>query len=121
MCDSFSFSCFIEFKWLSRCAQVLISLGDAAFRELTQYFEYTPTYNFPEWLQPLFNVSNRLKKSMHFFTQCLMQLQYATIFIRGRGDYYLYEYMQEICGDGMVPFQLYYSSNIESISQNYSL
>ena len=36
--------------------------------------------------------------------------QPAAIYIQGRCDYYFYEYMSEVCGDGLLPFLIYYSS-----------
>lgn len=35
--------------------------------------------------------------------------QFGAIFIRGKKDIYFYEYMQEACGDGLLPFMVFYS------------
>lgn len=35
--------------------------------------------------------------------------QFAAIYIRGKKDLYFYEYMQEACGDALLPFMLFYS------------
>lgn len=52
--DSINFS---ESIWLWRYVQVLAALGESAFRELTQYFDWIPTRELPEWLTPYLNVS----------------------------------------------------------------
>lgn len=77
-----------EFKWLARITQALAALGETAFRELTLYFEHIPYDQLPEWLIP--------------------HLSYGAIYIRGRKDLYFYEYMQEVCGDALLPFLLYH-------------
>lgn len=84
-----------DFKWLRRIIQALSALGETAFRELTLYFEYIPYEQYPEWLIPY--------------------LSYGAIYIRGRKDYYFYEYMAEICGDSLQPFLMYYSKYIEKL------
>lgn len=84
-----------EFKWLARITQALAALGETAFRELTIYFEHIPYEQLPEWVIPHFS--------------------YGGIYIRGRKDYYFYEYMQEVCGDALLPFLLYYPKYLEKV------
>lgn len=84
-----------EFKWLARIIQALTALGETAFRELTTYFEYIPYNQLPEWLIPNFS--------------------YGAIYIRGRRDFYFYEYMQEVCGDSLIPFLIYYSKYLDKL------
>lgn len=86
-----------EFKWLARITQALTALGETAFRELTLYFEYIPYEQIPEWLIPYFS--------------------YGSIYIRGRKDFYFYEYMQEVCGDSLIPFLVYYPKYMEKMRQ----
>lgn len=89
-----------DFKWLRRIIQALAALGETAFRELTMYFEHIPYEQFPEWLIAHFN--------------------YGAIYVRGKKDYYFYEYMEEVCGDSVQPFLLYYARSIKKL-QNRTL
>lgn len=84
-----------EFKWLARTTQALAALGETAFRELTIYFEHIPYEQLPEWLIPHFS--------------------YGAIYIRGRKDFYFYEYMQEVCGDSLLPFLVYYPRYLDKL------
>lgn len=86
-----------EFKWLARITQALSALGETAFRELTIYFEYIPYERIPEWLIPYFS--------------------YGSIYVRGRKDFYFYEYMQEVCGDSLIPFLVYYPKYMEKLRE----
>lgn len=84
-----------DFKWLRRIIQALAALGETAFRELTLYFEYIPYEQFPEWL--------------------ISYINYGAIYIRGRKDYFFYEYMDEVCGDSLQPFLMYYAKYIKKM------
>lgn len=84
-----------DFKWLARITQALTALGETAFRELTPYFEHIPYEQLPEWIIPHFS--------------------YGAIYIRGRKDFYFYEYMQEVCGDSILPFLVYYSKYLDKL------
>lgn len=86
-----------EFKWLARITQALTALGENAFRELTLYFEHIPYDQLPEWMIP--------------------HLNYGAIYIRGRKDLYFYEYMQEVCGDALLPFLVYYPKYIDKLNK----
>lgn len=86
-----------EFKWLARITQALAAIGETAFRELTLYFEHIPYDQLPEWLIPHFS--------------------YGAIYIRGRKDFYFYEYMQEVCGDALLPFLLYYPKYVDKLQK----
>ncbi|XP_055316588.1 uncharacterized protein LOC129576090 [Sitodiplosis mosellana] len=86
-----------DFKWLARITQALTALGETAFRELTLYFEHIPYDQMPEWLIP--------------------HLSYGAIYIRGRKDLYFYEYMQEVCGDALLPFLLYHPKYVAKLQK----
>lgn len=45
-------------------------------------------------------------KTKRFF----LSVQMAAVYIRGKRDIFLYEYMQYVCGDSLTPFLLYQSS-----------
>lgn len=86
-----------EFKWLARITQALAALGETAFRELSLYFEHIPHDQLPEWLIP--------------------HLSYGAIYIKGKKDLYFYEYMQEVCGDALLPFLLYHPKYVAKLQQ----
>lgn len=90
-----------EFKWLARITQALTALGENAFRELTLYFDHIPYDQLPESLIP--------------------HLSYGAIYIRGRKDLYFYEYMQEVCGDALLPFLVYYPKYIDKLNKRVML
>lgn len=85
-----------EWEWLARVIQALSALGETAFRELTCYFQHIPYEELPEWLIP--------------------RLSYGGIYIRGRKDYYFYEFMQEVCGDSLLPFLVYYKKYMDKLT-----
>uniref|UniRef100_A0A1Q3FAV6 Uncharacterized protein n=1 Tax=Culex tarsalis TaxID=7177 RepID=A0A1Q3FAV6_CULTA len=84
----------IDYGWLSRVLRGLWSVGEFAFRELSPYFEKIAPELVPEFVNPYFNV--------------------AGIFLRGKSDIFFYEYLNEICGDGLTPFIFQYEHYIES-------
>uniref|UniRef100_A0A8D8BKW4 (northern house mosquito) hypothetical protein n=1 Tax=Culex pipiens TaxID=7175 RepID=A0A8D8BKW4_CULPI len=84
----------IDYGWLSRILRGLWSVGEFAFRELSPYFEKIATEMVPEFVNPYFNA--------------------AGIFLRGKSDIFFYEYLNEICGDGLTPFIFQYEHYIES-------
>lgn len=84
----------IDYGWLSRILRGLWSVGEFAFRELTPYFEKIDPERIPEFVNPYFNA--------------------AGIFLRGKSDIFFYEYLNEICGDGLAPFVFQYEHYIES-------
>lgn len=99
-----------EFQWLSRAILVLCALGDVAFRELTVYFEHIPCDQLPNWILPNLNVMS-ICTHLHFRRQSnsIVLFQFGAIYIRGKKDVYFYEYMQEVCGDALLPFMVFYS------------
>lgn len=90
---------------------VLSALGEVAFRELTVYFEQVPCDEIPNWMLPNLNVSPILHTFTPQMFNSLLSFQFAAIYIRGKKDLYFYEYMQEACGDGLLPFMIFYSGN----------
>lgn len=107
--NSNSISSFPEFQWLSRAILVLCALGDVAFRELTVYFEQVPCDEIPNWILPNLNVSPTFHTLTSQVFNSVLSFQFAAIYIRGKKDVYFYEYMQEACGDGLLPFMIFYS------------
>lgn len=102
----------LDFKHLQRYIQILSALGDTAFRELTIYFEHIPFDDLPEWILPHLNVCYLRNSKRVIFIEnhtYIFLFQYGAIFIRGKNDYFFYEYMAEVCGDGLCPFTVYYS------------
>lgn len=85
-----------DFQWLNRITQALAVLGEQAFRELTLYFELIPHDQVPVWMKP--------------------HLGFGAIYIRGRKDWYFYEYMEEVCGDSLLPFMLYYTKALGKLN-----
>lgn len=88
-----------EFRWLRRIIQALTYLGETAFRELSLYFEQIPEDEFPEWIIPY--------------------LSFGAIYIRGHRDLYFYEYMQEICGDVLIPFLMKYGTYMKRMDSRW--
>lgn len=43
--------------------------------------------------------------------QC--HVQCGAIYIRGRADIFFYEYLYDLCGDGILPYMVYFSSKTE--------
>lgn len=82
----------IEEYWesLYRIVSGLWSLGEYSFRELTIYFDKIDPAIVPEYLNLVF--------------------ARTAIFLKGRSDIFLYEYLQEICGDTLLPFMTFFPS-----------
>ncbi|XP_055591721.1 uncharacterized protein LOC129743658 [Uranotaenia lowii] len=83
----------IDYNWLSRALRALWSVGEFAFRELIPYLEQINPDMVPDFIHPYFNM--------------------AGIFLHGKGDIFLYEYLSEICGDGLIPFMFQYEQYLE--------
>ncbi|CRK98442.1 CLUMA_CG011799, isoform A [Clunio marinus] len=88
-----------DFEWLGRVARGLWSLGEFAFRELLIFFEKIDTRN--------------LKSSLSFSNS----INVAAIYLRGKKDIFFYEFLQEMCGDKLIPFLLYYANFLLKINQ----
>lgn len=86
-------SCPEYWESLYRIVCGLWSLGEYAFRELTIYFEKINPLIAPEYLNLVF--------------------ARTAIFLRGRSDIFLYEYLQEMCGDALLPFMNFYPGKCE--------
>ncbi|KAJ6643144.1 hypothetical protein Bhyg_08100 [Pseudolycoriella hygida] len=87
----------LDYQWLMRVVRLLSALGDHAFRELTVYFHQIDSLKVPEYLQ--------------------CHLNFTAIFLRGRSDIFFHEYLNDLCGDGLQPFMLYFSNYILKKSQ----
>lgn len=85
-----------EFEFIFRIAQGLWALGEFCFRELTPFLEKIDPQTAPDYL---INVFNR-----------------AGIFIRGRNDIFLYEWLADLCGDTLTPFLLFYSASVQKFN-----
>ncbi|XP_037046683.1 uncharacterized protein LOC119081691 [Bradysia coprophila] len=79
-----------DYQWLMRIVRLLSVLGEYAFRELTVYFDKIDPLVVPECLQ--------------------CHLNFPAIFLRGREDIFFHEYLNDLCGDGLLPFMLYFSN-----------
>lgn len=44
-------------------------------------------------------------------------IQFSAIYVRGKNDIFFYEYLQEVCGDKVLPYLIYYASKL--IIQSY--
>lgn len=75
---------------LYRIASGMWSLGEYAFRELTVHLDKIDPAIAPDYLNFVF--------------------ARAAIFLKGRSDIFLYEYLQKLCGDALVPFMTFYPS-----------
>lgn len=84
----------VDHHWLSRILQGLWAVGEFAFREMIPYFEKIDPLEVPEFVYPYLNN--------------------AGVFLRGKSDIFLYEYLSEICGAGLLPFMFQYEQYIES-------
>uniref|UniRef100_A0A336MWW2 CSON005369 protein n=1 Tax=Culicoides sonorensis TaxID=179676 RepID=A0A336MWW2_CULSO len=71
----------------------LWSLGEFAFRELIPYFDKIDPTTVPEYLTLAFNRT--------------------AIFLKGKSDIFLYEWLHEMCGDSLSPFMVYYPSYLQ--------
>lgn len=81
---------YTDFDSLSRLVRLLWSLGDFAFRELIPYMPLIDTGRVPEALR--------------------CQLGACAIFLRGRSDRFLYEWLSELSGgDALLPFVCHYA------------
>lgn len=89
----------IDYNWLLRMLRGLWSVGEFAFREMSPYFEKINPDNVPEFVNPHMNS--------------------VGIFLRGKSDIFLHEYINEICGDGLFPFVFQYENYIEEKYQKY--
>ncbi|XP_058824608.1 uncharacterized protein LOC131685143 [Topomyia yanbarensis] len=89
----------IDYNWLSRILRGLWSVGEFAFREMIPYFELIDSDSVTELIN------------------CYMNN--AGIFLRGASDIFLYEYLNELCGDGLLPFTFHYEQYIERKHQHY--
>ncbi|XP_053694913.1 uncharacterized protein LOC128742540 [Sabethes cyaneus] len=87
-----------DYNWLTRLVRGLWAVGEFAFRELTAYFEFIEPDVVPEYVNCYLNS--------------------AAIFLCGRSDIFFYEYLSEICSDGLVPFTFQYEQYIERKHQN---
>ncbi|XP_055642282.1 uncharacterized protein LOC129779052 [Toxorhynchites rutilus septentrionalis] len=90
----------IDYVWLSRLLRGLWSVGEFAFREMCPYFEYIEPRNVPEFV--------------NYHLNC------AAIFLRGKSDVHFYEYLNEVCGDGLLPFMFKYEQYIETRHQKFN-
>lgn len=75
---------------LYRTASGLWSLGEYPFRELTIHLDKVDPGIVPEYLNLVF--------------------ARAAVFLKGRSDIFFYEYLQELCGDTLLPFMTFYPS-----------
>ncbi|XP_065094029.1 uncharacterized protein Saf6 [Ochlerotatus camptorhynchus] len=89
----------IDYHWLSRILRGLWSVGEFSFREMIPYFEKIDPEHVPEFVNPYLNN--------------------AGLFLQGRSDIFLYEYLSEICGIGLLPFMFQYEQYIESKHQTF--
>jgi hypothetical protein len=74
-------------------------LGEFAFRELLCFFEKIETRNL--------SASSRLA----------CDLNISAIYVRGKNDIFFYEFLQDVCGDKLVPFLVYYAKFIEKCNR----
>ncbi|XP_053675399.1 uncharacterized protein LOC128725663 [Anopheles nili] len=89
----------MDFNWLSRIFRGLWAIGEFALRELLPYFYHIDSQTIPEYLVPHFNS--------------------AGFFLNGRSDIFFYEYLQDICGDGLGPFMFSYEQYLEKLYLRY--
>nr|XP_019544874.2 uncharacterized protein LOC109415453 [Aedes albopictus] len=89
----------IDYHWLSRVLRGLWSVGEFAFREMIPYLEKIDPEHVPEFVYPYFNNTG--------------------LFLSGKSDIFLYEYLYEICGDGLMPFMFQYEQYIEGKYQKF--
>ncbi|XP_049283843.1 uncharacterized protein LOC125764057 [Anopheles funestus] len=89
----------IDYNWLSRIFRGLWAIGEFALRELLPYFYHIDSQTMPEYLIP------------HFSS--------AGIFMNGRSDIFFYEYLNDICGDSLMPFMFSYDQYIEKLYLKY--
>ncbi|EAT40403.1 AAEL007862-PA, partial [Aedes aegypti] len=87
----------IDYHWLGRVLRGLWSVGEFAFREVIPYLEKIDPDHVPEFVYPYLNNTG--------------------MFLRGKSDIFLYEYLQEVCGDGLMPFMFQYEHYIEAKHQ----
>lgn len=67
----------------------------------------------PEWIHCHLNVS--LTTNLPgFFGLITFYLQCGATYIRGREDIFFYEYLYDLCGDGTLPYMVYFSSKINA-------
>ncbi|XP_063696508.1 uncharacterized protein LOC134827677 [Culicoides brevitarsis] len=78
---------------LYRITCALWSLGEYAFRELTVHLDKIDPSIVPEY--------------------CTKVFARAAIFMKGRSDIFLYEYLQEMCGDVLLPFMIFYPNYLQ--------
>ncbi|KAH8412891.1 hypothetical protein KR009_006530 [Drosophila setifemur] len=89
-----------DFKYISRAVRGLIALGEYAFREFIPYIYKLQADEIPDSLW--------------------QDLAPATIFLGGRDDIYLYEWLEHGCGSSLQPFLVYYARSYEKmVSQRY--
>jgi len=81
---------YVDFKYISRAVRGLIALGEYAFREFIPYIYKLRVEEIPESLW--------------------QDLAPAAIFLGGRDDLYLYEWLEHGCGGALQPFMVHYAS-----------
>lgn len=96
-----------------RVVRLLSALGDFAFRELTVYFNKINPLKVPEYVQCHLNVSDCFYLLHLELYESL--IQFSAIYLRGRSDIFFHEYLNDVCGDGLLPFMLYFSSKFTPV------
>ncbi|XP_017046128.2 LOW QUALITY PROTEIN: uncharacterized protein LOC108091444 [Drosophila ficusphila] len=90
-----------DYKYISRAVRGLISLGEYAFREFIPYIYKLGVEEIPDSLW--------------------LDLAPAAIFLVGREDIFLYEWLEHGCGSALQPFIVYYARAYEKmVSRRYS-
>ncbi|EDW45442.1 uncharacterized protein LOC6617299 isoform X1 [Drosophila sechellia] len=84
-----------DFRYISRAVRGLISLGEYAFREFIPYIYKLRVEEIPDSLWP--------------------DLAPAAIFLGGRDDVYLYEWLEYGCGAALQPFLVHYARAYEKM------
>nr|XP_016945526.1 uncharacterized protein LOC108021352 isoform X2 [Drosophila suzukii] len=84
-----------DFKYISRAVRGLIALGEYAFREFIPYIYKLRVEEIPESLW--------------------QDLAPAAIFLGGRDDLYLYEWLEHGCGGALQPFMVHYARAFEKM------
>ncbi|XP_037710811.1 uncharacterized protein LOC119547853 [Drosophila subpulchrella] len=84
-----------DFKYISRAVRGLIALGEYAFREFIPYIYKLRVEEIPDSLW--------------------QDLAPAAIFLGGRDDLYLYEWLEHGCGGALQPFMVHYARAFEKM------
>lgn len=82
-----------DIDWLVRMLKVTVAMGDFAFRELCIYFERLP-HDVPEAIRPYFSVGAQFVN---------------------RHDGYMYEFLDDMCGDALQPFLIEYPKYLDQL------